>query len=549
MTLININRREIEKICGNSGDDELEKFINLFGTNVEDIKEDEIILEIAPNRPDLLSSQGFLRAIKAFSGKEPGLKKYTINKPEKDFKIKIDSSVSEVRPFTTCAIVKNLFFDDEKIKTIIDLQEKLHSTIGRNRKKSAIGVYPLEKIKLPITYTAKKPDEIKFIPLGYDNEMTANEILQRHPTGREYAHLLQKHKKFPVFIDANKKILSMPPIINSHDTGKITENTREVFIECSGFDFEVLKKTLNIIVSTLIDMGGRAYSMELNYNGKKAITPDFSYEKFKINIENVNSLLGLNLKEKEIERLLLKMGYDYKKSRIKIPPWRTDILHEVDIIEDLAIAYGYNNFQPEIPQISTIAYQNPESKIKNKIAEILSGIGLTEVSTYHLIKEEEAKLMKIQDKKEVENSKTEYKILRPNLLIPALRILSENNDAEYPHKIFELGAVFSNEKKNRKNYESGIAESEHLIIAISPANFTEMKQIFNYLIKMLGINYELQEFYKEGLIRGRIASINLNKNNVGYLGELHPETLKSFGIKMPVSVIEISLNEIFNLLK
>ncbi len=532
---------------------EIEKYIKLNEKNLEIINmlgipalldSEHLEIEVFPNRPDIISMHGFIRALKAFMGKEPGLKKYKINKPEKEFRVKIDSSVNEVRPYTVCAIVKNLAFDNEKIKEIIDMQEKLHSTIGRNRKKAAIGIYPLEKIKLPITYEAKKPDEIKFTPLESTEEMTASEILRKHPTGREFASLLEKHEKYPIFVDSAKKILSMPPVINSNDTGKITSSTKDVFIECSGFNLDVLKKTLNIVVSTLAEMGGKIYALNLDYEKNKIITPDFEPQIQKISLENTNKLLGLDLKEKDLEKLLAKMGFEYKKGKVLIPAWRTDILHEVDIIEDIAIAYGYDLLKPKIPEVATIAEENRENNMKRKIAEILIGLGFLETSSYHLIKKEEAEYFKSEQKIEVENSKTEYKLLRPNLLIPALRILAENKDNEYPQNIFEIDKVFSLDKKS----ETSIKEKESLIISMAPGNFTETKRILNYLTKMLSLKYELKESSVKGLIEGRAGSILINNKNIGYIGELHPETLRAFDIKTPVSVLEISLDEIFDLL-
>jgi phenylalanyl-tRNA synthetase beta chain len=538
MAHIQIPRKEVEKHFKIT--DEIIEKINLFGTPVT-LTDETFDIEVYPNRPDLLSAQGFFRAIKAFLGKEIGLKKYKINKPEKNYKVIIDKSLGNIRPYTACVIVKNLKFDDIKIKEIIDVQEKLHATLGRNRKRAAIGIYPLEKIALPIRFEARRPQEIKFIPLESSEEMNGLQILQRHPVGRDYASLLEGLEKFPVFIDAKGKVLSMPPIINSHETGKITEKTTEIFIECSGFDFKVLKKILNILAATFSDMGGKVYAMELRY-AKKEITPDFSAEKMNISLENANKLLGLNLKEKDLEKLLPKMGYDYKKGSVFVPSWRTDVMHEVDIIEDLAIAYGYDKIIPEIPKVATIGEESAESKIERKISEILIGLGLLEASSYHLIKEEEAKIMKIE-KIEVENSKTEYKILRPNLLIPALRTFSENKDNEYPQRIFEIGTIFEKDKKHIS--ETGIRETEKLIIASSPGNFTELKQILDYLMKMLNLKYELKESKKEWLIEGRTGAVYIEGKECGYIGEVHPETLRDWGIKIPVAALEISLREVF----
>ena len=231
MAIISVPKKEIEKIS--KINENLVEKINLMGTPVEEVKNDTIEIEVLPNRPDLLSIQGFLRAFKTYLEKERGLKSYKVEKPEKNFKVKIDPSVKDIRPYTACAIIKNLNFNDEKIKEIIDIQEKIHAGLGRNRKKIAIGIYPLEKIALPIRFEARNPKEIKFQPLEVERELNGLQILQQHPTGREYAHLLEGKDKFPIFIDSKNKILSMPPIINSHETGKITNNTKEIFIECS----------------------------------------------------------------------------------------------------------------------------------------------------------------------------------------------------------------------------------------------------------------------------------------------------------------------------
>ena len=262
MAIISINKKVFEKEIGKL-DEKMQDRIAMFGTPVEQITDEELQIEVFPNRPDLISYHGFKRSFLAFLEKKPGLKQYKLNKPQKDYSVFIDASVKEVRPYTACAIVKGLKLDNEKIKELIEIQEKLHITVGRKRKKVAIGIYPLEKIKLPIIFKALEPDKIKFTPLESNKEMSGLQILQQHSTGRDYAHLLAGKIKFPIFTDANNEILSMPPIINSQMTGKITETTKDVFIECSGFDFKILGKVLNILATALAEMGGEIFQMEI----------------------------------------------------------------------------------------------------------------------------------------------------------------------------------------------------------------------------------------------------------------------------------------------
>ena len=540
MANIKFPRKVFEKEIGKL-DEKMQNKIAMFGTTLESFNDEELEIEVTPDRPDILSYHGFKRAFLGFLGKKKGLKHYKLNKPDKDYAVKIDSSVKDVRPYTACAIVKGLKFDDEKIKEIIDIQEKLHATIGRKRKKLALGIYPLEKIKLPITYKALEPDKIKFIPLESQKEMSGLEILQRHPTGRDYAHLLAGKLKFPIFADAVGNILSMPPIINSQLTGKITEQTKDVFIECSGFEMKILEKCLNMIVTSMDEMGGKIYQMKVGPN----TTPNLKTEKMKISLGNTNKLLGLDLSEKQLKELLERMGHNYSKGQAEIPPWRIDILHEVDLIEDVAIAYGYENFVPEIPKISTIGQENPREVVKRKISEVLTGLNMLEISNYHLTnKNDQFAKMGIPEKQEkdfveVEESKTEYNILRKDLSHYILKILSENVDSEYPQRIFEIGGVFAQKEK--------IIEQEKLSGAVTPGNFTEIKQILLNFFEMLDINavFKEPEICPAHFIDGRTAEIILNSKLIGHIGEIHPKILKNWRIKMPVALFEINLEDIF----
>ncbi|MDP2924860.1 MAG: phenylalanine--tRNA ligase subunit beta [Nanoarchaeota archaeon] len=553
MTTLTLNRKELERAIGKITP-ELENKISMFGTPVESLTDNEIVIDITANRPDLLSFSGFTRAILSFLGKKPGLRNYQAEKPEKDYKVIIDKSVKKVRPYTACAIVKNLKLNDEKIKEIIDLQEKLHGSYGRNRKKLAIGIYPLEELKLPIRFIAKDPLEIKFQPLDFPKEINGRQILSQHPTGREYAHLLKDEEIFPIFIDSKDEILSMPPIINSEKTGKITEKTREVFIECSGFNKEYLIKTLNMIVCALSDIGGKIIAMELEDSKEgKYISPNLESEKKEFSISFVNKTLGLELTEKTIKECLEKMGIGYIKEKDKnialIPSYRADILHEIDLVEDIGIAYGYENFVPEIPKISTIGEEDKTSVFKRKISEILTGLGLLEISSYHLsTKEKQFKKIGIKDYKnqdiiEVLDSKTENDILRNSLISQSIDVLSKNTDSAYPQKIFEIGRIFFSDESE----DTGIAEKESLCITLchERANFTELKQILDYISRMLNIKYEIQDFEHPTLITGRCGRIMIKGKPAGVIGEVVPFVIKNNKIKMPVITMEIDLDSLF----
>jgi phenylalanyl-tRNA synthetase beta chain len=515
---------------------------NLFGTPLESLTDDEVELEISANRADLFSTYGFLKAFQAYQGKNTGLQTFKVAHESKPtYKVIVDKSVKSVRPHTVCAVVNNLKLTETNLREIINLQEKLHLTIGRQRKKCAIGVYPLDKITFPVKYEARKPADITFVPLGELKPLLAQQILQKHPAGKAYAHLLEKEEKYPLFVDAKKQILSMPPIINSQETGQVTTKTNALFVECSGYDIPTLNAVLSVIVTTLAEMGGSIEAVDIQ-DDHKHVTPNLHPQKIKISKEAIEKTLGLTLSEKEIEKLLARMGHTYAKGTVQYSGARTDILHEIDIIEDIAIAYGYDNLTPLTPQVPGEGEESPAAKIDTKIIETLTGLGFIETSSLHFVTAEEVAHEEQKHLLEVESPRTEYAFLRPNLIIPTLRTLAHNLHAEYPQKICETGTVFT-------KHNDEIKETPRLVIAHSPANFTTIKQALDYLFRMLNITYTVEEAKVPGCIEGRTASIHVDNKNIGFLGEIHPKTLRDWHLKMPLALAELDLTHIYEKLK
>ncbi len=549
MPTITINRRVVDKIIGKKlSDENLKSRIAMLGTDLESITKEEIVVEVFPNRPDMLSEQGFARALRSFIGVKTGLIKYNV-KPS-GHKVVIDKSMKNIRPYTVCAIVKNLKLDDQKIKELIEIQEKLHITFCRNRKKAAMGIYPLEKIIPPIRFTCSKPEDIVFRPLEWPTELNATQILQKHPTGKEYAHLVEGLKKYAIFIDSKKQVLSFTPIINSHLTGKITEKTKEAFIEVSGFDFNTCNMVLNIIVTTIADMGADIYSMKLVYPDKTIVTPNLKPRQMKLNLDYVNKKLGLKLNQPQLKKLLERMGFGYSNKKVLVPAYRADILHEVDFVEDIAIAYGFENFKPIIPKVATIAEEDEFYKFTIKVARILVGLGLLEASSYHLTNEDnQNKNTSLNlDLIKIKNSKSkEYNVLRAWIIPNLIQVLKENKHHEYPQKLFEIGTVF---KKNPKT-ETGVEEPVRLAIITShkDADYTEVKQFMEYLLNTLGLECKIDDTEHKSFIPGRVGKIFVKNKKIGYIGEIHPQVLSNFDLDMPVSAVELNLTEIFEALR
>lgn len=547
MPTITVNRATFDAILGKKYSiEDLKERIAMIGTDVEKIDNNEIIVEIFPNRPDMLSESGFARAMKAFLGIAPGMQDYAVKKSND--KVIVDSV--PMRPYTACAIVKNLTFTDERIREIMQVQEKLAMTHGRNRKKSAYGIYPLDTIHFPVTYTAKEPDKVQFKPLGYDNFMKASEVLTMHPKAKEYVHLTKEWKKYPFFIDAKNNVMSMLPFTNSQDTGKVELTTKDVFIECTGTDFNNVSVALNILVTMLADMGGEIYSIDMQYGNKKVVTPDLTPKTMELDILYANKILGLDLKPLDAKKCLERMGYAVKGKNVLIPAYRLDILHQRDIAEDIAIGYGYDVIEEEIPSISTIAQENAFEVFKGKINSILIGLGMLEISNFHLIDKavQTTQMLKPADVLEIADPVSmEYNSLRRWLLPSLLQTLRMNKQYEYPQKFFETGVVVE-----RNNEKSALAEeSMHFGIVMShqKANFTEARQIVDYILRMLEIEASVKEMSEPSFIEGRAATVSVENIHLANIGEVHPQVIQNFGLEMPVVAIELDLTALWKIIE
>jgi phenylalanyl-tRNA synthetase beta chain len=542
MPTISFDKKDLIELIGKKIDEEEILYcIRQFKGEIKNLSSEEILIELEPDRPDLFSIEGLARAIKGYIGIEKGLHKSALMKIDNS-NISIKIINAKLRPFVASAIVKNIKFTDKSIKSLMNTQEALNETIGRNRKKVAIGIHDFDKIEPPIYYSDVSSN-FKIIPLDFYEEMTLEEVLYKHPKGIKFKNLVYENK-FPVYYD-KLGIFSFPPIINSERT-RVTEETKNLFIEITGTDDLAVKQTLNILISDLIDRGGLVQKVKIE-GRRKYTTPDLKPKKCIIKIDDVNNLIGLNLTSKKIKNLLERMRYGIGKiysNKIEViyPAYRIDILHSVDIIEDIAIAYGYDKLIPEMPKISTIGSLSLIEKEESKIRQILIGLGFQEVRTFTLSnKEIQAKLMNLDnlDLIEIENPVTiELNCFRRWITPHLMNFLSINKHVKYPQRIFEIGYVaFPDEKfENKVRTLRNIA----VVIANSETSFSEIKSILEAFASLLGWNIELIEENYPYYINGRSVKIIKNGKEIGFMGEIHPQILNNFELEVPVTSFEVT---------
>lgn len=528
--------------------DELSQYIPWLGMDIEDIGYDYIKVEYNPNRPDFGTPVGIARSYQGIMGERRGIIKYNIR--DSGLQIKMDQSVKRVRPYILGCIIKNIELDDDTLNEIIEFQEDLHMGIGRGRKKMAIGLHNLNAIKFPVRYTVVNGD-FRFIPLGFEEEAAIKDILKQHPKGREYGYILSGFKEYPIILDDENKVLSFPPIINGVYT-ELKPGDRNIFIDVTGTDLETISNTLVLLATTFSDYGGEVYKVKV-IDGENVIeSPTLEYREVPIEFDEINKLLGLKLTLRDAVEALKSSRFDALYDgggviRGVIPPYRIDILHPVDLVEEVALGYGFWRIEPESPKLYTIGKLREEGKIEDNVIDIMVGFGFQEVINSILTNPEEQydKMMVNRPEFiEVKLSKSKlYRSIRTWLIPILLKNLYRSKSAEYPQKIFELGPVAYIE--NNK-----VIETTDLAAAIisSDTGYFEIKSLFDSLMKILELdNYILREGLHKSFIPGRVGEIFLNNILLGIIGEIHPQVLDNYQLTYPTVAFEINLEKIYKL--
>lgn len=526
MPVVILNREDLEQMVGADAVTIVEVLPSL-GADVQCVN-DEVEVEFFPNRPDLFSVEGAARAVRGMLEIETGLPAYAAS--PSSVEIHVDRSVGPVRPHVVCAVARQVTIDERSIKSLIDLQEDLHWGVGRDRRKASIGIHDLLRVSAPFTYTlGEKP----FVPLDFSEPMTPAEILSIHPKGRAYAHILGE--SHPMILDANDNVLSFPPIINGEIT-RVTEKTTDLLVEVTGVDRKAIQDCLHIIVAALYDRGATIETVRVVYqdSNEVLVTPNLDSSAFVVSLSDVARRIGVEIPEKTILVSLQKMRMDAVVEDdhiiVSVPCYRTDILHAVDIIEDIAIGFGYDNVLPSHLRLGTIGSRLPEEQRATSIGRVLQGLGFLEVIT----------LMLASDPKEsviIENPLLEEHIsLRTSLLPGLIDTLALNQHREYPQMIYEVGDVVSLVVD---------AVQEHRFcagaVASSVASFTGIKMIVNAVLRELGQSFEVAESGHPLFVDGRCAAILVNGETIGTFGEIDPGILTEHKLVYPVAAFEFRI--------
>ena len=547
MPVITFKYEDLKDLGIDMDKDELIDTLPMMSSDIEDYDDEEIKVEFFPNRPDNLSVEGVARSFKGFIGQEVGLPDYKVVPSNEE--VIVESEVAAIRPYIAFAKIDNVDFTGDKLKYIMDFQENLHWVIGRDRKKVAIGIHNADVVNAPFKYIATPKDENAFVPLEKDIEMTPDEILTEHDKGKDYAHLIEDFDKYPLILDKDNQVLSMPPIINGELT-KIKEDTHNIIVDVTGTDERAVNQALNIICSSFAEVGGQIKSMEVKYEDKTIVSPDLTPQEMNVHVDTANSLIGgTELSAEDIKELLYKARFDAEiidDNEVKaiIPAYRVDILHEVDIVENIAVQYHINSVEAKLPEINTVAYENDWFKAESTIREVMVGLGFQEVMSLMLTSEDAHYAKMNQDEKphvQVARPITiDRTMIRTSLINSLMEFLEDNKHEDLPQKIFEIGDVlYLDDTKENKTVSSKKLAG---VICHSHANFTEIKSVVTSVLSNLGYTMEIGDSENRTFIEGRVADVTgeAQKGRIeGFFGEVSPEVITNFTLDYPVIAFEI----------
>ncbi|SDL01136.1 phenylalanine--tRNA ligase beta subunit-related protein [Natronorubrum texcoconense] len=620
MPTVDIDPDELRELTGREekSDDELKDDLFGLGLEFEGLTEDgEFELEFAPDRLDRLSVEGVARSMRYQYGDARGVHVPSPNSAE--WTIEVDESVPDERPYVTGAVIRDVNLDEDALDSLIQLQEKLHATMGRKRAKGAIGIHDLTMLKggdalrasenasgdepragsategaSTIQYVGVEPDGDRFVPLDSDEEMTPATVLETHQTGQTYADLVSGYDRYPAIYD-DIGLFSFPPVINGRRTEVSTES-RDLFVEMTGTDQWTIDKMLNIVCYALSARGATIEDVTIAYPDHELVRPDLSTKTKTVAHSRIETILGIDLDPDEVIDLAERSGLEATKSEdgetddestitpledrdgleergaaegsetsqttdgtassgalvydVTIPPYRVDVLHPLDVIDDLGRAYGFNDLEPTYPDVGTVGGRHERSRLERAVRTQLVGLGFEDLLNFHMSNEEENyERLEIAPGSDAygagepatikEPYSEDYTILRTWLLPSLMMVLERNTHRSYPQHLSEIG--FRAALDDSEN--TGVGESRHVgaVLANHDAGYEDAKARLQALARNFDVDLETPPTEHPAFISGRTASVVIDGEDVGIVGEIHPKALIEYDLEVPVAAFEFDL--------
>jgi phenylalanyl-tRNA synthetase beta chain len=600
MPVVDIDTDELRRLTGHGEKDDDQLKADLFGLGLEfegETEDGDLQFEFAPDRLDRLSVEGVARSLRYQYGDDRGVTVPDTN--DADWTIEVDPSVPGERPYVAGAVARGVDLDEDALDSLIQLQEKLHATMGRKRAKGAIGIHDLAMLKgerieqreigeeneleppedltpvggddgptdvggPTITYRGIEPDGDEFVPLDADRGMTPAEVLTDHSTGEEYADLVSEYERYPAIYD-ELGLFSFPPVINGQRT-EVTTDSRELLIELTGTDQWTIDRMLAIICYALDARGATLEDVDVVYEdgaagehaGDHLVRPELDTREKTVSHDQIETTLGIDLDMEDVVDLFERSGLDATTNlgeettyEVEIPPYRTDVLHPMDLVDDVGRAYGFGDLEPKYPDIGTIGGRHERSRLERATRTALVGLGFEDLLNFHLSSpEENYERMNVDEGSDVLGGgesvnvtsaySEDYTQLRTWALPSIMHVLENNTHRRYPQELAEVGFVA--ERDDGEN--TGVAEHRTVAAATArtDATYEDIKGKLQALVGEFDVDLETPATEHPSFIDGRAAEVVIDGESVGVIGEIHPKLLVERDLEVPVAAFEFRLD-------
>ena len=598
MPVVDVDPDELRELTGHDekSDDDLKSDLFGLGLEFEGETDDGLLqFEFGPDRLDRLSVEGVARSLRYQYGDDRGVHVPDCNDP--DFTFVVDSDVPDERPYVTGAVVRGVDLDDAALESLIQLQEKLHATMGRKRAKGAIGIHDLVALKgdtlgeaaggsedatgNSITYTGIAPDGDTFVPLDSERELTPAGVLAEHATGRTYADLVADYDRYPAIYD-ELGLFSFPPVINGRRT-EVSTDSRDLLVELTGTDQWTIDRMCAIICYALAARGATIEAVEIEYaggtdaGGRTLRRPDFEVRHKSVAHDRIETMLGIDLDGSEVIDLFERSGLDAAVAdgdggstgartdadtdgataddatvyEVSIPPYRVDVLHPLDLVDDVGRAYGFDELEPRYPDVGTVGGRHERSRLEAATRDVLTGLGFEDLLNFHMTSEPEVHdRMGVDPGTDVlgggepvsitEPYSEDYTVLRPWALPSLVMVLENNTHRAYPQDLAEVGLVAERDD----DVNTRVAETRHVagVLARTDATYEDAKARLQAVCRSFGAELATPPTDHPSFIDGRTASVVIDGEPVGVVGELHPAVLVDHDLELPVAGFEFALS-------
>jgi phenylalanyl-tRNA synthetase beta chain len=272
-----------------------------------------------------------------------------------------------------------------------------------------------------------------------------------------------------------------------------------------------------------------------------------------LRISTIEQALGQELGVQPIKQALEAYGYEVTTARdtvsVTLPPYRQDLMHAMDVVEDVAISRGYSDFQPIMPSQFTVGGLSQVETTSDRVRDFMVGMGFQEIISNILGSPQVlCEAMRLEGTEwgqlvEVDNVMSQsYSALRQWILPSLLRVEAASSRAFYPHRIFEVGEVARPDVTHELGSQTVTVLGALMVHAT--AHFSEIHSCVDTLFYYLNQAYQLKPLQHPSFLEGRAGLILSEGKRVGLIGEIHPEVLERWQIAVPAVAFEVDVTQL-----